>query len=74
MTACKFVDYSLPYIKFLFHFEGHVPCVKLLISKGAKLNASDRQNGTPLHAACVAYKVNLDCILSLIQAGTIINV
>jgi len=43
--------------------------VNLLISKGAKLNAADRHYGTPLHAACVAYKINLDCILSLIQAG-----
>ncbi len=43
--------------------------MKLLISKGANLNAADRHYGTPLHAACVAYKINLDCILSLIQAG-----
>jgi hypothetical protein len=49
--------------------KGHVQCVKLLISKGAKLNAADRHYGTPLHAACVAYKINLECILSLIQAG-----
>lgn len=51
--------------------SGHVSCVKLLISKGAKLNASDRQYGTPLHAACVAYKKNMECILALIQAGTV---
>ena len=48
---------------------GHVSCVKLLIAKGAKLNAYDRQNGTPLHAACAAYKSNMECVLSLIQAG-----
>ncbi len=49
--------------------KGHASCVDLLISKGAKLNVTDRQYGTPLHAACVAYKINIDCIVSLIQAG-----
>ncbi|XP_046639772.1 ankyrin repeat and SOCS box protein 13-like isoform X1 [Daphnia pulicaria] len=53
--------------------KGHIQCVKLLISKGAKLNAADRHYGTPLHAACVAYKINIDCILSLIQAGADVN-
>ncbi|XP_057380453.1 ankyrin repeat and SOCS box protein 13-like [Daphnia carinata] len=53
--------------------KGHVQCVKLLIAKGAKLNAADRHYGTPLHAACVAYKINIDCILSLVQAGADVN-
>lgn len=53
--------------------KGHASCVDLLISKGAKLNVTDRQYGTPLHAACVAYKINIDCIVSLIQAGADVN-
>lgn len=62
--------YSLIYIaNQCFYFKGHVDCVNLLISKGAKLNVTDRTYGTPLHAACVAYKVSTECIISLIQAG-----
>jgi len=49
--------------------RGHVNCVQLLISNGAKLDANDCHYGTPLHSACAAYKINLECITALIQAG-----
>lgn len=43
--------------------------MELLISKGAKINALDRQYGTPLHAACHGLKSDPKCILLLLQAG-----
>ncbi len=46
---------------------GNPDCVKLMIDKGALLEAFDIYFGTPLHAACA--KAHLDCALLLLNAG-----
>lgn len=46
---------------------GNPDCVKLMIAKGALLEAFDIYFGTPLHAACA--KAHFDCALLLLNAG-----
>lgn len=46
---------------------GNAECVKLVIAKGASLEAYDLYNGTPLHVACV--NQHLECIKVLLNAG-----
>jgi len=53
--------------------RGHSKCVSLLIVHGANLDASDCHFGTPLHAACAAYKISMECVTSLIRAGADVN-
>lgn len=48
-------------------FAGNPDCVKLMIAKGALLEAFDIYFGTPLHAACA--KAHFDCALLLLNAG-----
>ncbi|XP_016134099.1 ankyrin repeat and SOCS box protein 13-like [Sinocyclocheilus grahami] len=47
--------------------RGNPDCVKLMIDKGALLEAFDIYFGTPLHAACA--KAHFDCALLLLNAG-----
>jgi len=46
---------------------GNVDIVRLLITKGAELEACDTDHTPPLHAACT--KGHLDCVLELLNAG-----
>lgn len=47
--------------------RGNPECVKLMIAKGALLEAFDIYFGTPLHAACA--KAHFECALLLLNAG-----
>ncbi|KAJ8411256.1 hypothetical protein AAFF_G00172620 [Aldrovandia affinis] len=51
--------------------RGNVDCVRLMIAKGAQLEAFDIYFGTPLHAACA--KEHLDCAKALLNAGANVN-
>ena len=47
--------------------SGNVEIVRLLINKGAELEACDTDHTPPLHTACV--KGHVDCALELLNAG-----
>ncbi|XP_056604020.1 ankyrin repeat and SOCS box protein 13a.1 [Triplophysa dalaica] len=51
--------------------RGNPECVKLMIAKGALLEAFDIYFGTPLHAACA--KAHFECALLLLNAGAKVN-
>ncbi|KAM8883063.1 ankyrin repeat and SOCS box protein 13a.1 isoform 1-T1 [Synchiropus picturatus] len=51
--------------------SGNVDIVRLLISKGAQLEAYDVHFGPPLHIACAKGKV--DCVRELLLAGANVN-
>lgn len=46
---------------------GNADCVKLVIAKGASLEAYDLYYGTPLHVTCA--NQHLDCVKVLLNAG-----
>lgn len=46
---------------------GNAECVKLVIAKGASLEAYDLYSGTPLHVACA--NQHLECVKVLLNAG-----
>jgi len=53
---------------FLFLYSaGNADCVRLVIAKGASLEAYDLYYGTPLHVACA--KKHLECVKVLLNAG-----
>ncbi|XP_056311072.1 ankyrin repeat and SOCS box protein 13a.1 isoform X1 [Danio aesculapii] len=64
------------FMRFIFSskvhlYAGNPDCVKLMIAKGALLEAFDIYFGTPLHAACA--KAHFDCALLLLNAGAKVN-
>jgi len=51
---------------------GHNDCVKLLIERGANVNAeADIAGNRPLHLAVISNK--MDCVIALLEAGAKIN-
>ena len=46
---------------------GQVECVRLLLSLGASLEASELYHGTPLHVACA--NQHTECVKMLLNAG-----
>lgn len=46
---------------------GHLPLVKLLVSRGARVNSTTRTNSTPLRAAC--FDGHYDIVKYLVNNG-----
>lgn len=51
----------------IFCYAGNADCVRLVIAKGASLEAYDLYHGTPLHVACA--NRHLECVKMLLNAG-----
>ncbi|KAK1789983.1 hypothetical protein P4O66_002300 [Electrophorus voltai] len=56
---------------YFFGDIGNAECVKLVLAKGASLEAYDLYNGTPLHVACANQQ--LECVRVLLNAGAKVN-
>ncbi|KAK6314828.1 hypothetical protein J4Q44_G00143570 [Coregonus suidteri] len=50
---------------------GNADVVKIMIAKGASLEAYDLYYGTPLHVACA--NEHTDCVKALLNAGAKVN-
>ncbi|XP_073694963.1 ankyrin repeat and SOCS box protein 13-like [Garra rufa] len=65
------ISFKLSFNYLFLCFAGNADCVRLVIAKGASLEAYDLYYGTPLHVACA--NRHLECVKVLLNAGVQVN-